>query len=257
MGIIETHAHLYSSQFDEDRNELIDRAIEEGIEKFLMPNVDSKSIERMLEVEKKYPNVCLPMMGLHPCSVGENFETELKIVEQWLAKRSFVAIGEIGMDLHWDLTFLEQQKEAFKIQVEWAKQYKLPIAIHARKANEELLNILENMSLEGLKGVFHCFSGTVEDAKRVKDLGFYLGIGGVITFKNGGLDKVLEEVGYDKLLLETDCPYLAPMPFRGKRNEPAYINNVAHKLAELSGKSYAEMVEMTKQNAFELFGVLD
>jgi TatD DNase family protein len=255
MGIIETHAHLYSSQFDEDRYELIDRAIEEGVDQFLMPNVDSKSIERMLAVEEKYPNVCLSMMGLHPCSVDENFESELKIVEEWLAKRKFCAVGEIGMDLHWDLNFIEQQKEAFKIQVEWAKEHQIPIAIHARKANQELLEILENTSLGDLKGVFHCFSGTAEEAKRVKDLGFYLGIGGVLTFKNGGLDKVLEEVGYDQLILETDCPYLAPAPHRGKRNEPSYISLVASKLAELTFRTYSEVVEETSANAKVLFAL--
>ena len=256
MGIIETHAHLYSSQFDEDRQELIDRAFEEGVDLFLMPNVDSESIEKMLEVEEQNPNVCKAMMGLHPCSVNDSFEKELEQVETWLAKRKFCALGEIGMDLHWDTTFIEQQKEAFKIQVQWAKQYKLPIAIHARKANQELLEILESTSLNGLNGVFHCFSGTAQEAKRVKDLGFYLGIGGVITFKNGGLDKVLEQVGYDQLVLETDCPYLAPLPYRGKRNEPRFISLVASKLAELSGKTYTQIVEETAINAKKLF-VLD
>jgi TatD DNase family protein len=251
--LIETHAHIYSDQFDEDRQNLIDLAVEEGVSKILMPNVDSESIDKMLLVEQQNPAVCIPMMGLHPCSVNQDFEKELQIVESWLSKRSFCGIGEIGMDLHWDLNFVEQQKEAFKIQVEWAKKYQLPIAIHARKANQELLEILENTSLDGLKGVFHCFSGTKEEAIRVKNLGFYLGIGGVVTFKNGGLDKILQEIGFDRLVLETDCPYLAPSPHRGKRNEPAYIQLVAHKLAELSGLSFNQIGQMTSENAKNLF----
>jgi TatD DNase family protein len=255
MGIIETHAHLYTSQFNEDRQQLIDHARSIGVDQFLMPNVDHRSIDKMLEIEAQNPRICIPMMGLHPCSVAENFEKELEIVENWLSKRSFCAIGEIGMDLHWDVSFLEQQKEAFKIQVQWAKEYKLPIVIHARKANQELLEILENTDLNGLKGVFHCFSGSAEEAKRVKDLGFYLGIGGVVTFKNGGLDKVLTEVGFDRLVLETDCPYLAPHPHRGKRNEPAYIDLVAHKLAQLTEKSYFDIVNETTANAKELFSL--
>lgn len=253
MGIIETHAHIYLKEFDEDRQEVIDRALEEGVDKILMPNINSESIPNMLAVEKENPTTCIPMIGLHPCYVKEDFEQELAVMKEWLDKRSFVAIGEIGMDLHWDTSFLDQQKEAFKIQTNWAIERGLPIAIHARKANQELLEVLEGMDTSKLTGVFHCFSGTVEEANRVKALGFYLGVGGVVTFKNGGLDKVISELGFDKLILETDAPYLAPVPNRGKRNDLVYINQVAEKLAQLFDMSYDEVVEKTTANANALF----
>lgn len=255
MGIIETHAHIYSKEFDLDRQEVIDRALESGIDKVLMPNINSESIQPMLAVESVNPNTCFPMMGLHPCYVKEDFESELETMSQWLNKRDFVAIGEIGMDLHWDTTFVEQQKEAFKIQVQWAIEKNLPIAIHARKANQELLEILEKTDTSKLTGVFHCFSGTEEEAIRIKDLGFYLGVGGVITFKNGGLDKVIQKVGFEKIVLETDAPYLAPMPNRGKRNEIIYINQVAEKLADIFNLSYDEVVKVTTKNAQTLFNL--
>lgn len=253
MGIIETHAHIYSGQFSEDRDRMILQAFEEGIDQILMPNVDVDSIDKMLEVEAAYPQKCIAMMGLHPCSVKADFEKQLTVMEEWLDKRDFIAIGEIGMDLHWDLEFVEEQKEAFKIQVQWAKNRQLPIAIHARKANQELLEILEKEGTDDLNGVFHCFSGTIEEGQRVKDLGFYLGIGGVVTFKNGGLDKVIKELGFENIVLETDCPYLAPVPYRGKRNEVAYIQQVAEKIAHIFELSYEEVVDETTENAKKLF----
>lgn len=255
MGVIETHAHIYAKEFDTDRDLVIDTARDQGVEKILMPNINSNSIDFMMEAESKYGGYCHSMMGLHPCYVKSDFEKELYIVEDWLSKRDFVAVGEIGMDLHWDNTFKEQQEEAFKVQVQWAKDYKIPIAIHARKANQELLQILEQVGTDDLTGVFHCFSGSVEEGMRAKELGFHLGMGGVITFKNAGMDQVVKELGFEKLVLETDCPYLAPVPHRGKRNEVSYVNLVAEKLAHIFEMSLDEVNDQTTKNATVLFGL--
>lgn len=253
MILIDTHCHIYSSEFESDYMQVIERAIASGIKKIFMPNVDSESIERMLMIEQLFPEVCYAMMGLHPCSVKGNFEKELAIAESWLGKRNFVAIGEMGTDLFWDKTHFEQQQEAFKIQVAWAKQYDLPIVIHCRDSFEETMQLLEPLADAKLTGVFHCFTGSAEDAKRVKDLGFYIGIGGVATFKNGGLDKVIPEIGLDKLVLETDSPYLAPVPFRGKRNEPSYTQIVAQRVADLLSVPIEEVAEKTSHSALELY----
>jgi len=250
---IDTHAHIYADAFEEDIGAMIERALECGVQEIFMPNIDHASIESMLELEEKYPGHCIPMMGLHPCHVNKDFEKELYIVEEWLEKRKFAAVGEIGMDLYWDKTFGEQQREAFKIQIGFAKKYQIPIVIHNREAFEETISIVEQEKDEKLEGIFHCFTGTVAEAKRIVDLGFFMGIGGVATFKNGGLDKVIPEIGLERLVLETDSPYLAPAPYRGKRNEPAYIPIIAEKIAGYLQISKEEVAAKTTKNANTVF----
>ena len=253
MPLIDTHAHIYTEEFDLDRDDMLRRCEDEGIDKIFMPNVDHASIDRMMEVELKHPNRCVSMMGLHPCSVKKEFEKELYLVEQWLHKRKFAAIGEMGTDLHWDKTFWGQQQEAFNIQVNWAKQFNLPIVIHSRESIDETIQLLEPHLNGKLTGIFHCFSGNLEQAKKIIAMGFYLGIGGVVTFKNGGLDKVLPEVDIKHLVLETDSPYLAPVPHRGKRNEPAYLSLIVQKIAELKKMTSQEIQESTTDNTFKIF----
>lgn len=254
MIFADSHCHIFSEQFKDDREAAILRAFEAGVTTILMPNIDHSSIDAMMETEAQHPDLCFSMMGLHPCSVTKNFQKELYLVEEWLAKRPFAAIGETGIDLYWDKSFFEQQKEALRIQVEWAKQYQLPIVLHTRESFKETLELIQQAQDGTLSGVFHCFSGTTEEAKQVEELGgFYLGIGGVATFKNGGLDKVIPELNPDLLLLETDAPYLAPVPHRGKRNEPAFLPLVAQKVAELLKISVEEVAEKTTQNARRLF----
>ena len=257
MQFIDTHSHLYSSQFDEDRTQAINDAISAGVSTILLPNISSEYTKGMLEVCGEFPENCFPMMGLHPCDVNEdNIEGELLHVEQELAKGKYIAVGEIGLDLYWDKTKLEIQKKAFIHQIELAKKYKLPIAIHVRDSFSEAIEIIEKLNDENLSGVFHCFTGSVEDAKRITDLGnFYLGIGGVLTFKNSGLDKTIKEIDIQYLLLETDSPYLAPTPFRGKRNESKYIVNIAEKLSEIHEISMEDVADITTNNALKLFKI--
>jgi len=252
-GFIDTHAHIYLDEFREDREVMIKRAQESGVNRIYMPNIDHSSIEGMLELVDKYPDVCFPMMGLHPCYVKADFETELRLVESWLAKRKFAAVGEIGTDLYWDKTFWEQQKEVFRIQVGWAKQYGLPIVIHCRESINETINMVEELQDGNLRGVFHCFTGDVDQAKRIIQLGFYLGVGGVSTFKKGGLDTVLPHVPLNRIILETDSPYLAPVPHRGKRNEPSYIPLIAKRVAEMTGSAIETIGDQTTTNARGLF----
>ncbi len=254
MILVDTHAHLYAEKFDEDRKEMMERAFEQNVTKIFLPNIDSKSIDAMLALEAKYPDNCFAMMGLHPCHVKENFEKELSIVRSHLEKRTFCAVGEIGMDLYWDKTFIEEQKTAFKQQVAWAKEFDIPFVIHSRESTEEILEILEATDKDNMRGIFHCFGGTIEQAERIIALGFYLGIGGVLTFKKSGLDKTLENVSLDHLVLETDSPYLAPTPYRGKRNESSYLHQIATKLASIKMKPIEEIAERTTQNAFTVFG---
>jgi len=251
---IETHTHLYASEFEADRTALIQKAIANGIEKFYLPNIDSASIKGMLALEEQFPANCFAMMGLHPCHVTGTVEQELQIVKDWLDKRKFSAIGEIGIDLYWDKTFFEAQKHAFRTQIEWALEYNYPIVIHCREAFDPIYEILT--SYQKLpKAIFHCFSGTPEQAGKIIALGnFKLGIGGVVTFKNAGIDKVVEQIGLEHLVLETDAPYLAPAPHRGKRNEPSYLLDVAKKIADLKNISMAEVAEITTQNAQFIFG---
>ena len=250
---IDTHAHIYAKEFNEDRAETLRRTQEVNVQKIFMPNVDHASIDAMMEVESRFPDLCFATMGLHPCSVNKDFQRELYIVEEWLSKRKFAAVGEMGTDLYWDKTFWEQQKEAFTIQVAWAKKYKLPVIIHCRETINETIEMVEQLQDGTLTGVFHCFTGNAEQAEKIVKLNFFLGIGGVATFKKGGLDTVLPEVGLENIVLETDSPYLAPTPHRGKRNEPSYIPLVAQKVAEFKKLSLEEVQHQTTQNALRLF----
>jgi len=257
MKFIDTHSHLYSSEFDSDRMLIIKEAISVGVSTILLPNISSKYTKGMLELCDEFPENCYPMMGLHPCDVNEdNIEGELLHVEHELAKGKYIAVGEIGLDLYWDKTKLEVQKKAFIHQIELAKKYNLPIAIHVRDSFAEAIEIIEKLNNESLRGVFHCFTGGVEDAQKVINLGnFYLGIGGVLTFKNSGLDKTIAEIQLQHLILETDAPYLAPTPFRGKRNESKYIVNIAEKLAEVHQIEIEDVAKITTLNAKKLFGL--
>ena len=253
MKFIDTHTHLYSEEFNQDRILVIQKAINNGIKKFYLPNIDSSSVEGMHELELEFPNNCFAMMGLHPCSVNENFEVELLNVQNWLNKRKYSAIGEIGIDLYWDKTFLKEQEIAFEKQIKWAIEYDYSIIIHCREAFDEVFDILS--SFKNLpKGIFHCFTGNIEQAEKIIQLqNFKLGIGGVLTFKNSGLDKVIENIDLVNFVLETDAPYLSPIPFRGKRNEPIYLLEIAKKLAEIKNISVSEVAEITSKNAEFIF----
>ncbi|MDD7915825.1 TatD family hydrolase [Polaribacter ponticola] len=253
--ITDTHTHLYSDQFDNDRKTMIQRAKDAGVSRFFIPAIDSSYTENMLSLEKENPDDVFLMMGLHPTSVKENYLEELNLVKEWLEKRDFCAIGEIGMDLYWDKTFLTQQQEAFRTQIQWAKEKKLPINIHCRDAFNEIFEILEAEKSEDLRGIFHCFTGTLEQAKQAISYNMKLGIGGVATFKNGKIDKFLNEINIKHIVLETDSPYLAPTPFRGKRNESAFITNVVDKLVDIYNLSFKEIAEITTQNSKDVFGV--
>ena len=249
----DTHTHLYAQEFNLDRTQLIEKAIKNGVTKFYLPNIDSTSINGMIELTKQFPTNFFAMMGLHPCSVSENVNEELAIVNTWLQTQKFSGIGEIGIDLYWDKTFITQQQQAFETQIKWALQYNYPIVIHCRNAFNEIYEILKTFK-QLPKAIFHCFSGTIEEAHKIIDLGnFKLGIGGVVTFKNSGLDKVVEQIDLQYLVLETDAPYLAPVPFRGKRNEPIYILEVAKKIAEIKQISISKVAEATTVNAEFIF----
>ncbi len=255
MNITDTHTHLYSSQFDEDRNEMIQRAFDAGVSRFFIPAIDSSYTESMLELEKNYPDNVFLMMGLHPTSVKENYEEELVHVKEQFDKRDFYAVGEIGIDLYWDKTFLKQQQDAFKRQIQLAKEKNLPIVIHCRDAFDEIFEVLETEKDDKLFGIFHCFTGTLEQAHRALSFNMKLGIGGVVTFKNGKIDKFLNEIPIEHIVLETDSPYLAPTPFRGKRNESSYTTNVIDKLVDIYGLTFNEIAEITTQNSKDVFGI--
>lgn len=249
----DTHTHLYAEEFNPDRKQLIEKAIASGITDFYLPNIDSASIDVMFDLEAQFPKNCFPMMGLHPCHVNASYETELGIVKNWLEKRKFAGIGEIGMDLYWDKTYLEEQKTAFKAQLDWALEYNYGISIHCRDAFDPLYEILSSYK-QLPRAIFHCFSGNTEQARKIIALGnFKLGIGGVVTFKNSGLDKVVEEIDLQHLVLETDAPYLAPVPHRGKRNEPGFLLEIAKKIAHLKNVSISEVAKMTTENAKYIF----
>lgn len=255
MQLIDTHIHLYANEFDDDREELIRQAVEQDVQYFMMPNIDSSSKDAMMQLADQYEDQCFPMMGLHPCSVKENFRKELKTVENELKKGLYYGVGEIGLDLHWDLKFVKEQEEALKIQLQWAAETNLPVAIHSRESTAQIIEIIQTLKLQNLKGIFHCFTGTVEQAKTIIDLGFHLGIGGVLTYKNSGLDKTLAEIDLKHLVLETDAPYLPPTPHRGKRNLPAYLFLIAEKLASVKNVSLEKVAEVTSENAIELFEI--
>ncbi|WP_143962212.1 TatD family hydrolase [Litoribacter populi] len=253
MYLVDSHAHIYSKKYDSDRDAVIASCLGKGVNKIYMPNIDVESIDAMLEAEQKYPEVCIPTMGLHPCDVDKDFEKQLYVMEDWLKRRPFAAVGEIGLDLYWDKTYFEHQKEALRIQIGWAVDKGYPIVLHCRDSIDETIQVVKEEFKEGLTGVFHCFSGNLTQAKEILDLGFMLGIGGVATFKNGGLDKVLPEVGLDRLILETDGPYLAPVPYRGKRNSPEYIPIIAQRVGDLTENTLDKVAEVTTQNTEELF----
>ena len=254
MKLIDTHCHLYSEVFKEDIDLIIQRATLEGVEKFYLPAIDSKSHTDMLELEAKYPDKCFSMMGLHPCSVKEDYKEELSIAENWLLKRKFAAIGEIGLDFYWDKTFTTQQYDAFRTQIEWSLHYKLPIVIHSRNAMQETINLIKEYVPHGIKGIFHCFSGNYENAKEIINTGFYLGIGGVVTYKNAGLDDVLKKIEIKYLVLETDSPYLSPVPYRGKRNESSYLKYIIEKIASIKAVSKEEVSQIVTKNTQKIFG---
>lgn len=255
MIVTDTHTHLYSEPFNDDRNDMIKRALDENISRFFIPAIDSTYTEAMLQLESDYPNHVFLMMGLHPTHVKDNYKDELKHVEDMLSKRKFYAVGEIGIDLYWDKSTLKIQQEAFKYQIQLAKKHKLPIAIHCREAFDEIFEVLETEKSDDLFGIFHCFTGTLEQAHRAISYNMKLGIGGVITFKNGKIDQFLNEIDLKHIVLETDAPYLAPVPFRGKRNESAYIIKVLEKLSELYNMPSKDIADITTQNSKDIFKI--
>lgn len=259
MILTDTHTHLYASEFDADRTQVIEKAIKLGVSRYFLPNIDSESIVPIFNLVKQFPKNCFPMMGLHPCSVNEKYQEELKVVEYWLEKKNknpnekFCAIGEIGIDLYWDKTFIEQQKDAFERQIQLAIQYNLPIVIHTRNSFDETFEIVYEYRSQ-LKGIFHCFSGNAEHARKIIDLGgFKMGIGGVVTFKNAGVAEVVKDIPMEYIVLETDAPYLAPTPNRGKRNEPEYLLFIAQKIAEIKKISLEKVAEITTENSRQIF----
>ena len=255
MQFIDTHAHVYAPELTTDIELVIKNAISAGIEKILMPAIDSASLEAMLKVEQQFPDHCMAMMGLHPCYVKENYQEELALVETWLAKRKFIAIGEIGLDYYWDKTFAKEQQLVFETQMQWALDLQLPIMIHTRNAMGETIELVKPFAKKGLRGVFHCFSGSAESAAQIIGMDFHLGLGGVLTYKNAGVAEAIKDIPMEYLVLETDAPYLAPVPYRGKTNEPAYMLEVAKKLAEIKSIPLHEIATMTTRNAEKLFGI--
>lgn len=253
--MIDTHCHLYLEEFKTDITDVIKRAEAEGVNKFYLPAIDSAETENIFLLEKKFPGKCFAMMGLHPCSVKANYLIEISLVEEWLSKRKFAAVGEIGLDFYWDKTFIEQQFEAFRIQIGLSLQYNLPIVIHTRNAMQETIDVVKEFVPKGVRGIFHCFGGSYQNAKEIIDAGFYLGIGGVLTYKKSGLAEVLEKIDLQHIVLETDSPYLTPVPFRGKRNESSYLKFVAAKLAQIKNVPVEEVAAITTANAEKIFGL--
>ena len=253
--MIDTHCHLYLEEFKTDITDVIKRAEAEGVNKFYLPAIDSAETENIFLLEKKFPGKCFAMMGLHPCSVKANYLIEISLVEEWLSKRKFAAVGEIGVDFYWDKTFIEQQFEAFRIQIGLSLQYNLPIVIHTRNAMQETIDVVKEFVPKGVRGIFHCFGGSYQNAKEIIDAGFYLGIGGVLTYKKSGLAEVLEKIDLQHIVLETDSPYLTPVPFRGKRNESSYLKFVAAKLAQIKNVPVEEVAAITTANAEKIFGL--
>lgn len=252
-SFIDSHAHLFLPEFHEDEEAVMQRMMDAGVEKVFLPNIDSSTIGDLLNFEQKFPEHAFAMMGLHPCSVKENIEDELDIIKQQLSQRKFAAVGEIGLDFYWDITFKEQQIAAFNKQIDWALLYDLPIVIHSRNSTRECIDMVRSKQTGSLKGVFHCFSGTADEAHEIIDMGFYLGIGGVITFKKSTLPEIIKDIDLSYMLLETDAPYLAPVPYRGKRNESSYIPLIAEKIAGVKGTGVGEVAKVTTENAKGLF----
>jgi TatD DNase family protein len=258
MIFIDTHTHLFSPSFNEDRTDAVQRAINAGVDKLLLPNIDVDSISSMYDLCNQFPNNCFPMMGLHPGSVDEHWERNLEVIKEHLFTRNNLAVGEIGMDLYWDKTFQDAQAQAFRQQISWAKELKLPIIIHAREAFEEIFDIVDELNDDSLRGIFHCFTGTLEQAQKIQEYGgFMLGLGGVLTYKKSGLDEVVKDIPLDMIVLETDSPYLPPTPHRGKRNESAYLIHIAEKLAEIKQMKLTEVADLTTANARRMFNLID
>ena len=257
MNFIDTHTHLFASEFDDDIDIVVQNAIDNGVSKMLLPNIDSTTTNNMLQLCNKYPQHCFPMIGLHPCSVKkDNIEKEILHVEEMLNKNNFIAIGEIGLDLYWDTSNLSYQKVAFESQIKLAKKYQLPIVIHVRDSFNEAIEIVEKLNNEHLSGVFHCFTGNIQEAERIINLeNFFLGIGGVVTFKNGGINNIINQISLDNIILETDSPYLTPTPFRGKRNESKFLVNIAQKMSEIYEIDINEIANKTSSNAKNLFKI--
>jgi TatD DNase family protein len=251
---VDTHAHLYLAQFDDDRDSAIDSALQQGVKKILLPNIDNSTIGQMLGMGEKYKDICYPMMGLHPCSVDSNYKDQLKTIDEWLNRQDFLAVGEIGTDLYWDKTHKDEQEETFRTQVRWAKERGLPVVIHSRETLEWNIDIIAEEQDGALQGVFHCFNGTVAQAERIAGMGMYMGLGGVVTFKNSGMSEVVPYLDRNFCVLETDAPYLTPVPYRGKRNESAYIPLIAKRVAEFWHLTTEEVADITTGNAIKLFG---
>jgi TatD DNase family protein len=252
--LIDTHAHLYLKEFDVDRQQIIEEAQKRDVKKILLPNIDSSTIRDLNNMCKQYPNICYPMMGLHPGSVNQDYKKELGIIKEEIDARNYIAIGEIGIDLYWDRTFLKEQIEAFELQIDWAKELRLPIVIHARDSFKEIFQVLDEKIDDNLSGVFHCFTGKLDEVEKILSYKtFMFGIGGILTFKNAGLDKIVKHIPLNKIILETEAPYLAPVPFRGKRNQSSYVFYVAEKLAEIKEVTLSRIIEQSGENASELF----
>ena len=253
--LVDTHSHIYSEEFNDDIDQVITRAYDCDVRKIILPNIDSSSIKKMLDLADQYPQICYPLMGLHPTSVGEDYQEELELVEYWLKKRKFYGIGEIGIDLYWERTFIDQQIQAFRHQLQLAKKYQLPVVLHVRESFDEVFEVVKDENTPELTGVFHSFTGSVEQAEKIIDLGFKIGIGGIVTFKNSGLDEVVRQIHPRHLILETDSPYLTPVPFRGKRNESSYLIHIARRIAGIHDLSVNEVARITSINAVNLFGI--
>jgi TatD DNase family protein len=251
--IIDSHCHINSTEFDIDLETVLNNAKQVGVEKIFVPNVNLSSIEKLLPLLKQYPDFLMPMLGIHPCEIDNNYKEHLSTIYKYLDKTTYYAIGEIGLDYYWDKTHIESQKDAFEIQINWAIDLKIPINIHSRNSTEDAIQICKKYQSRGLKGVFHCFSGSLEQAKKIIDLGFYLGIGGVVTFKKTDLHQIVPTVGLANIVLETDAPYLAPSPFRGKRNEPSYLTYIVEKIADLCDTTPLEVKKQTTANALNLY----
>lgn len=254
MLLIDSHTHLYLKEFDDDRASMLSSAAQAGVGQLLLPAIDAETHDAMIAMEQQYTQ-CKAMMGVHPCSVKADYQRELDIAKDWFSKRDFVAVGEIGLDFYWDKTFIEEQYAAFRIQIEWAIEKKLPIVIHSRNACLECVQVIKEYRGQGVTGVFHCFSGSLEEAREIIKLGFYLGIGGVLTYKNAGVAQVVSHLPLEHIVLETDAPYLTPVPYRGKRNESAYLRLIAEKLAELKNESLEQVAQITTANARVLFAL--
>jgi len=255
MNLVDTHTHLYVEEFSKDIQQVIERAENEGVNKFFLPAIDSSETKAMFDLEKNYPGKCFAMAGLHPCSVKENYKDELDKVEQLLNERKFAAIGETGLDFYWDKTFVNEQYESLNIQAQWALQYNIPLVLHTRDAMQETIDVITSYNGKGLTGIFHCFGGTHQNAQDIINQNFFLGIGGVVTYKNSGLAEIIKDIDLDYIVLETDAPYLTPVPFRGKRNESSYLKYIAQKIAEIKNISVEEVAERTTKNAKKIFGI--